>query len=176
MDCGNIKAAFRSIPGFPKPGIIFRDISPVLADPRLLRQAVDVMIEPYLGKNIKYVAAIDARGFILGGAVAILLNAGFIPIRKKGKLPYKTIDETYELEYGSAELSVHIDALGKGDTVLLIDDLLATGGTAGAGARLIEKLGGKIVGIEFLVELPDLKGRARLAGYPVRAAIAFEGE
>ncbi len=176
MDCSNLKAAMRSIPDFPKPGIIFRDITPVLADPRLLRQAVSVLIAPHRGRQIKFVAAIDARGFILGGAAAVELGAGFIPIRKKGKLPYKTIEESYDLEYGSATLTVHIDALQPGDNVLLMDDLLATGGTAAAAVRLLEKLGGKVAGVEFLVELPDLHGRAKLAGYPVRAAMAFEGD
>lgn len=176
MDYSKIKAAMRNIPGFPKPGIIFRDITPVLADPQLFKQAVAALVAPHVGKQIKYVAAIDARGFILGGAAALQLGAGFIPIRKKGKLPFDVIEESYDLEYGSATLTVHVDALQPGDKVLLIDDLLATGGTAAAAVRLLEKLGGVVAGVEFLVELTDLHGRTKLAGYPVRAAIAFEGE
>ncbi len=175
MDTSNLKAALRGIPDFPKPGILFWDITPILADPKLLRQAVTTMIEPYRSKKIKYVAAIDARGFIFGGAAAMELGAGFIPIRKTGKLPYKTVEETYDLEYGSSTLAVHMDAVEPGSSVLLMDDLLATGGTAVAAVRLLEKLGGKVVGVEFLVELAGLKGREKLPGYSVRAAVTLGG-
>lgn len=169
-----LKAAIRDVPDFPKAGIVFKDITPILAHPDLFRLAVDDLSERHLKQQIKAVAAIDARGFIFGAAVAQKLGAGFIPIRKKGKLPFKTIDESYELEYGAATLSVHVDALKKGDKILLVDDLLATGGTAAASVSLLEKLGAKIVGIEFLIELLSLKGREKLKKYPVNAVIAFD--
>lgn len=171
MKVDQLKAAIRDIPDFPQKGILFKDITPILLDPDLFTAAIDVLSERHQGKKIDAVAAIDARGFIFGGAVAQRLKVGFIPIRKKGKLPYKTIEESYDLEYGSATLSMHVDAIKKGDAVLLVDDLLATGGTASASAKLIEKLGGQIIEIEFLIELNALNGRAKLAGYPVFAAI-----
>ena len=170
---GRLKAAIRDVPDFPKPGIVFKDITPILGDPALFRLAVDTLAAPYAGKGIRKVAAIDARGFIFGAGVAARLGAGFVPVRKKGKLPYRTFEEACTLEYGEAVLAVHVDAFEKGEPVLLMDDLLATGGTAAAAARLVEKAGGKIVAIAFLVELAFLKGRARLAGYPVSTVIQF---
>ncbi|MBI2441608.1 MAG: adenine phosphoribosyltransferase [Lentisphaerae bacterium] len=175
MNCNALRKAVREIPDFPKKGILFRDITPILADAQLFRQSVAVLAERHLKDKPKAVAAIDARGFIFGAAVAHKLGVGFIPIRKKGKLPFKTLDESYDLEYGSATISVHADALKPGDRILIVDDLLATGGTAAACARLIERLGGKIVEIAFLIELAGLKGRAKLAGYPVFSAIIYEG-
>ena len=174
MNTDKLKSAIRNIPDFPEKGIIFRDITPVLANPQLFKMAVDVLSERHMGKDIKAVAAIDARGFIFGAAVALKLGTGFIPIRKKGKLPFATIDESYDLEYGSATLSVHVDALKRGDSVLIVDDLLATGGTAAASAKLIDRLGGKIVELTFLIELMSLKGCEKLTGYPVFSAIQFD--
>ncbi len=169
-----LKKAIRNIPDFPIKGVLFRDIAPILANPKLFKIAVDVLCDRHKGKDIRAVAAVDARGFIFGGAMARALKVGFIPIRKQGKLPFTTIEESYELEYGSATLAMHIDALQPGDTVLLVDDLLATGGTAAASARLIEKLGARIVEIAFLIELASLKGREKLTQYPVFTAITFE--
>lgn len=174
MDIDKLKSAIRDIPDFPKKGVVFKDITPILADPQLFKMAVDVLSERHIGKEIKAVAAVDARGFIFGAAVALKLDTGFIPIRKKGKLPFTTIDESYDLEYGSSTLSIHVDALNKGDSVLVVDDLLATGGTAAAATRLIDRLGGKIVEIEFLIELMFLKGREKLTGYPMFSAIQFD--
>jgi len=175
MNCDALKKAIREVPGFPKPGILFYDITPILADAKLFQQAIAVLAERHMRQKPKAVAAIDARGFIFGAAVAQKLGVGFIPIRKKGKLPFSTLDESYDLEYGSATISVHVDALKKGDTILIVDDLLATGGTAAASVRLIERLGGKIAEIAFLVELAGLQGRAKLAGHPVFSAIVYEG-
>ena len=175
MNCDALKKAIREVPDFPKPGILFYDITPILSDAKLFRQSIDVLCERHLKQKPKTVAAIDARGFIYGAAVAQKLGVGFIPIRKKGKLPFTTMDESYDLEYGSATISVHVDAVKKGDTILIVDDLLATGGTAAACARLIERLGGKIAEIAFLVELAGLKGRAKLTGHPVFSAIVYEG-
>ncbi|MBU4211951.1 MAG: adenine phosphoribosyltransferase [Verrucomicrobia bacterium] len=175
MNCDALKKSIREIPDFPQKGILFRDITPILADAKLFQQSIAVLCERHVKQKPKAVAAIDARGFIFGAAVALKLGVGFIPIRKKGKLPFTTLDESYDLEYGSATISVHVDALKKGDTILIVDDLLATGGTAAASARLIERLGGKIVEIAFLIELAGLKGRAKLTRYPVFSAIIYEG-
>lgn len=174
MIAERLKAAIRDIPDFPKQGILFRDITPILKDANLFRMAVEIFAERHAGNDIKAIAAIDARGFIFGAAAALSLNTGFIPIRKKGKLPFTTIDESYELEYGSATISLHVDALEKGDRILIVDDLLATGGTAAAAARLVERSGGEIVEIAFLVELASLRGRDKLKGHPVFSAISFE--
>jgi len=168
-----IKAAIRDVPDFPKKGIIFKDITPVLANQDLFKSTVDIFVKRHAGKGITKVAAIDARGFIFGGAVATGLGAGFVPIRKKGKLPWKTKEADYDLEYGSATIAVHMDAFKKGEKVLLVDDLLATGGTAAAAAGLIEAAGGKVVEADFLVELAFLNGRAKLSKYSVFAAIAY---
>lgn len=168
-----LKAAIRDVPDFPKPGILFKDITPLLGDPVLFREAVDLLANRHAGKGIRKVAVIDARGFLFGSAVAYRLGAGVVPIRKKGKLPYKTLEQSCELEYGTATLTVHVDAFEQGEPVLLVDDLLATGGTAEAAAALVEKAGGRIAEIDFLIELLFLKGRARIAKYPLYAAMAF---
>lgn len=173
MDIGKIKAAIRDVPDFPKPGIIFKDITPVLGDAKLFRAAVDIFVQRHRAKGIGKVAAIDARGFIFGAAVAQRLGVGFVPIRKKGKLPFKAYEQTYDLEYGSATIAVHVDAFKKGEKVLLLDDLLATGGTAAAAARLVEQAGGKITEVDFLIELLFLDGRKKLKGYKVFAPISY---
>ncbi len=170
-----LRQAVREIPDFPRKGILFRDITPILSDAALLREAVRLLGERHRARPPTAVAAIDARGFIFGGAVACDLGVGFIPIRKKGKLPFTTYDEPYALEYGTATLSLHADALRAGDRILIVDDLLATGGTAQASARLVERLGGQVVELAFLIELAGLKGRARLERYPVYAAITYPG-
>ncbi len=173
MSTDRIKAAIRDVPDFPKPGIIFKDITPILADPELFKATIDVFVDRHKSSGIRKVAAIDARGFIFGGAVAEKLGVGFVPIRKKGKLPYETIEETYDLEYGSATVALHTDAFAADEKVLLLDDLLATGGTAAAAAKLIEKAGGKVAEIDFLIELAFLNGREKLDGYEVFSAIVF---
>ncbi len=169
-----LKSAIRNIPDFPQKGVLFRDITPVLADAELFKMAVDIIANRYARRGVRVVAAVEARGFILGAAVACALNTGFVPIRKKGKLPFKTIDESCDLEYGSATLSIHMDAVEKGHRVLIVDDLLATGGTAAAAAKLIERLGGEIVEMAFLVELGVFHGRDKLKGRPVFSAIVFD--
>ena len=169
-----LQEAIRNIPDFPIPGVIFRDITPILRSPKLLQSAVDVLSARHKGKPLSAVAAVEARGFIFGGAVAHALQIGFIPIRKQGKLPFTTIEESYQLEYGSATLAMHTDALQPGESVLLVDDLLATGGTAQAAARMIEKLGGRIAEIAFLIELLPFQGRQKLLSYPIFSAITFE--
>jgi adenine phosphoribosyltransferase len=166
-----LKAAIRDIPDFPKPGILFKDITPILGDPALFREAVDLFRERHRDRGIRKVAAIDARGFIFGSALAYALGVGMVPIRKKGKLPYATYEETYDLEYGTATLTVHTDAFRPGEPVLLLDDLLATGGTAAASASLIERAGGVVAEINFLIELTFLEGRRKLMRHPVFAAI-----
>lgn len=172
-----LSAAIRSIPDYPKPGIIFRDITTLLGNPRAFRRAVDELVQPYAGTKIDKIAGMEARGFILGGAVAHQLSAGFVPIRKKGKLPYTTVEETYELEYGSATVELHTDAVKPGDRVLLVDDLIATGGTMMAGKKLLEKLGAQVVEGAAIVDLPELGGSARLrdAGLPLFTLIDFGG-
>jgi adenine phosphoribosyltransferase len=167
-----LAAAIRDVPDFPKPGILFKDITPILGNPELFREAVEIFVARHRGKGIGKLAAIDARGFIFGGAVAEKLGIGFVPIRKRGKLPYRTLEESYDLEYGSNTIAVHADAFRTGEKVVILDDLLATGGTALAAARLVERAGGKVAEIDFLIELTFLAGRAKLTGYPVFAAIA----
>jgi adenine phosphoribosyltransferase len=168
-----LRAAIRDVPDFPKPGILFKDITPILSDPALFRAAVGLFEARLKGRGIGKVAAIEARGFVFGAALADRLGVGFVPIRKKGKLPYKTFEESYDLEYGSATLAIHQDAFEAGEAVVLIDDLLATGGTAQASARLVEKAGGRVAEILFLVELAFLNGRSRLAGYPAFAPVVY---
>ena len=163
----------RDIPDFPRPGILFRDITPLLADPQAFPAAIDALCEPFDGAAVEYVAAVEARGFIFGAAAAARLRAGFIPIRKKGKLPCQTESATYELEYGIDTLEMHRDALRPGARVLMVDDLLATGGTMQAACQLVEKVGGQVVGVACLIELKALHGRERLAGYDVHAVIAY---
>ena len=172
-----VKDYIRTIPDFPHKGILFRDVTTLFADPRGFRMAVDQLLAPFAGRRIDQVVGLEARGFILGGAVAHQLSAGFVPVRKKGKLPAATMSEDYALEYGEATVEIHDDAIEPGQTVLIVDDLLATGGTAEAGIRLVERLGGNILGCAFVVDLPDLGGRKRLEalGMDVHALCAFEG-
>jgi adenine phosphoribosyltransferase len=172
-----VKDYIRTIVDFPHEGILFRDVTTLFADPRGFRMAVDQMLHPYAGQRIDAVVGLEARGFILGGAIAHQLGTGFVPIRKKGKLPGRTISQDYTLEYGEAIVEIHDDALEAGQRVLVVDDLLATGGTAEAGIKLVERLGGVIVGCAFIVDLPDLGGRKRLEalGMDVHALCDFEG-
>jgi adenine phosphoribosyltransferase len=172
-----LKDYIRTIPDYPKPGIQFRDITTLLSDAQGFRQAVDALVQPFAGKRITQVAGIESRGFILGGAVAHQLSAGFIPLRKKGKLPHATVSIAYSLEYGVDEMEIHRDAVTHGDKVLLIDDLIATGGTAEAACRLIKQLGAEIVAACFVIDLPELGGadKIRKLGIPVRSLIAFDG-
>ena len=172
-----VKDYIRTIVDFPHEGILFRDVTTLFADARGFRMAIDQLLSPYAGLAIDKVAGLEARGFILGGAVAHQLSKGFVPIRKKGKLPGRTIAQSYTLEYGKAVIEVHDDALQPGEKVLLVDDLLATGGTAEAGIRLIERLGGQVIGCAFVVDLPELGGRKRLEamGMDVHALCAFDG-
>ncbi len=174
----SLKSKIRNIPDFPKKGIIFRDITTLLQDPEGLRLTVDAFVERYKNMKIDVVAGIEARGFILGGALAYRLGLGFVPIRKKGKLPYKTVSYEYTLEYGTDTIEMHVDSVGKGQRVLVIDDLLATGGTSLAAAKLVEKLGGEVVELAFVVDLPDVGGRARIGreNYPLFALCQFEGD
>lgn len=172
-----VKDYIRTIVDFPHEGILFRDVTTLFADPRGFRMAIDQLLSPYAGMRIDKVTGLEARGFILGGAVAHQLSTGFVPIRKKGKLPGRTIAQDYKLEYGEAVVEVHDDAFLPGEKVLLVDDLLATGGTAEAGIKLIERLGAEVVACAFVVDLPDLGGRAKLEamGMDVHALCAFEG-
>lgn len=172
-----VKDYIRTIPDFPAPGIMFRDVTTLFGDARGFRMAVDQLLLPYSGTRIDKVVGLEARGFILGGAVAHQLSAGFVPIRKKGKLPGRTFEQAYKLEYGEAVMEVHDDALQPGEKVLLVDDLLATGGTAAAGLALIERLGGVVIGCAFVIDLPELGGRAHLEGLgqSVHALCAFDG-
>lgn len=167
----------RTIPDFPKEGILFRDVTTLFLDPRGFRLAVDQLLAPFVGTEITVVAGLEARGFILGGAVAHQLSLGFVPIRKAGKLPGATIKQDYSLEYGEATMELHEDAMVPGDKVLLVDDLLATGGTAEAGVKLIESVGAQVVGTAFVIDLPDLGGRNRIEslGLDVHALTTFPG-
>ncbi len=174
----NLKDTIRTIPDFPKPGIMYRDITTLLTSRRAFAQTVIEMSAPYQTKNIDNVAGIEARGFTVGGAIAYELQAGFVPIRKKGKLPYKTYAQDYDLEYGSDTLEIHADAIRGQEKVLLVDDLIATGGTAEAAVKLLRKAGANIVGAAFIVSLPDLGGVAKLVsmGIPVTVLVEYEGE
>jgi adenine phosphoribosyltransferase len=168
-----IERVIRNIPDFPKAGIQFKDITPVLADARLFSGTIDLLTGRFKPGSVDAVVGIDARGFIFAAAVAVKLNAGFVPVRKKGKLPYKTHEEDYALEYGTASVAIHVDALKPGARVLLVDDLLATGGTAAAAAALVKRLGAQILEISFLIELSFLHGRDKLKGYPVRSLVVY---
>lgn len=174
----DLKQTIRTIPDYPKPGIMFRDITTLLTDARGFRRAVDELVQPLAGTKIDKVAGIEARGFILGGAIAHQLSVGFLPIRKKGKLPYKTISEEYSLEYGVDEVEIHVDAVSKGERVLLVDDLIATGGTALAAIKLLERAGAEISMCSFVIDLPDLGGAQKLRdrGMSVTSLVEFEGE
>ena len=174
----NLKDLIRTIPDYPKDGVMFRDITTLMQHPVGFRRTVDELVHPFAGGDINRIAGIEARGFILGGAVAHQLSIGFIAVRKKGKLPWQTISVEYELEYGTDELEIHIDSIEKGDRILIIDDLIATGGTAIATTQLVRDAGGEVVGASFIVDLPDLGGRKRLEemGVPVRCLMEFEGD
>lgn len=171
-----LKEKIRSIPDFPVKNIVFRDITTLMQDAEAFQQACDFFYERYKDQNIDKVIGIDARGFIFGSVLAYQLKVGFVPVRKKGKLPYRTIKEEYELEYGKAVVEIHEDAIQKGEKVVIIDDLIATGGTVAAAVSLVERLGGEVVECAFLVELPGLNGRKKLIGKKVFAMIEFEGE
>ena len=172
----DLRSKIRSIPDFPKPGIMFRDITPLLEDPEALCEAVRRMAEPYEEATVDVVVGAESRGFIFGTGVALALGAGFVPVRKKGKLPAETVSATYELEYGTDTVEMHADAIRPEMRVLMVDDLLATGGTMAACCDMVEKAGGRIVGIEFLIELSFLAGRKKLEGYPVRSQIVYADE
>jgi adenine phosphoribosyltransferase len=169
--------SIRTIPDYPKPGILFRDITTLLGDARAFRRAVDELVQPWAGEKIEKVAGIEARGFILGGAVAHQLSAGFVPVRKKGKLPHLTVSIAYSLEYGVDQMEMHRDGVKPGERVILVDDLIATGGTAVGAVQLLRQLGADVVAACFVIDLPDLGGAKKLAdmNVPVRALMAFEG-
>jgi adenine phosphoribosyltransferase len=171
------KTVIRTIPDYPKKGIMFRDITTLLGNPRAFRRAVDELVQPHAGAKIDAVAGLEARGFILGGAVAHQLCVGFVPVRKKGKLPHTVIGEDYALEYGTDRVEIHTDAIKPGDQVLLVDDLIATGGTAMAGIKLLERAGAKVIGCSFVIDLPELGGseKLRALGMKVSSLVAFEG-
>ena len=173
----DLQSSIRAIPDYPKPGIVFRDITTLLGNARAFRRAVDELVQPWAGMKIDRVAGIEARGFILGGAVAHQVSAGFVPIRKKGKLPHKRVSIAYSLEYGLDEMEVHEDAVEKGDRVILVDDLIATGGTAEGAVKLLRQLGAQVLAACFIIDLPDLGGAAKLRqlDVPVRTLISFEG-
>ena len=173
----SVQDYIRTIPDFPHEGIMFRDVTTLFADPRGFRMAIDQMLQPFAGVKIDKVVGLEARGFIMGGAIAHQLSIGFVPIRKKGKLPGKTISQDYTLEYGQATMEIHTDAIQPGEKVLVVDDLLATGGTAEAGIKLLQKLGAEIVSTSFIIDLPDLGGRKKLEAMSMDVQIlcAFEG-
>jgi adenine phosphoribosyltransferase len=173
----DLKAAIRTIPDYPKPGIMFRDITTLLGNARAFRRAVDELVQPWAGSKIDKVAGIEARGFILGGAVAHQVSAGFVPIRKKGKLPHTTVRIAYSLEYGLDEMEMHEDAVERGDRVILVDDLIATGGTAEGAVKLLRQLGADVLAACFIVDLPELGGadKLRKLDVPVRTLLSFEG-
>ncbi len=176
MKLMDLKKSVRSIVDWPIQGVIFRDLTTLMKDPVALKESCDIFYERYRDKKIDKIVGIDARGFVFGAVLAYKLGIGFIPVRKKGKLPHFTIEETYTLEYGSGTLEIHHDAISDGERVVIIDDLIATGGTIGATVKLVEQLGGEIVECAFLIELPDLKGRAQVAGCPIFAIMEFDGE
>ena len=173
MSIEQIKAAIRDVPDFPKAGILFKDIMPVMEDAALFKETIDLFVDRYKDQGIQKVAGVEARGFLFAAAIAYQIGAGVVTIRKKGKLPYKLIEETYELEYGTATLAIQKDAIAPGEKILLVDDLLAIGGTAAASIKLINELGGDIVEAAFLIELGFLNGRDKLTGYSVYSPIIF---
>ena len=168
-----LRAAIRDVPDFPKPGIIFKDITPILGNGKLFRMAVEAFLEKCRGKQIDKIVGIDARGFLFGSAVAYDLGVGFVPLRKKGRLPYKTESAKYSLEYGEAEMELHVDAIERGEKIVLIDDLLATGGTSASAATLIRKVGGELLEAQFLIELEFLHGRQKLESTPVVSFLKY---
>jgi len=173
----DLKSAIRTIPDYPKPGVMFRDITTLLGNARAFRRAVDELVQPFAGSKIDKVAGIEARGFILGGAVAHQVSAGFVPIRKKGKLPHATVRIAYSLEYGLDEMEMHEDAIAPGERVILIDDLIATGGTAEGAVKLLRQIGAEVIAACFIIDLPDLGGAAKLRklDVPVRTLMSFDG-
>jgi adenine phosphoribosyltransferase len=173
----DLKAAIRTIPDYPKPGILFRDITTLLGDARAFRRAVDELVQPWAGGKIDKVAGIEARGFILGGAIAHQVSCGFVPIRKKGKLPFKRVTIGYSLEYGIDEMEMHEDAVAKGERVILVDDLVATGGTAEAAVKLLQQMGANVLAACFVIDLPELGGAKKIEalGVPVRTLVSFDG-
>ena len=173
-----LEAAIRTIADYPKPGILFRDITTLLGDASAFRRAVDELVHPYAGTKIDKIAGVEARGFILGGAMSHQLSAGFVPIRKKGKLPHETVRIAYSLEYGVDEMEMHKDAVAPGEKVILVDDLIATGGTAEGAVKLLQRMGADVVAACFVIDLPDLGGRAKIEALnvPVRTLIEFEGD
>jgi adenine phosphoribosyltransferase len=173
VSSADIAAAIRDIPDFPKPGIVFKDITPVLQDARLFAGAIDLLADGYQPGSVDFVVGIDARGFIFASCVALKLGAGFVPVRKKGKLPFDTHEESYDLEYGSNTVAIHTDAVHQGSRVLLVDDLLATGGTAGAAWSLLQRLGANVLEARFLIELKFLNGRAKLPGLKVNGLVEY---
>ncbi len=172
----DLKTTIRSIPGWPIEGVIFRDLTTLMQDPLAFRESCDILYRRYADIQIDKIVAIDARGFVFGAVLAYKLGVGLVPVRKKGKLPFKTIEETYTLEYGEGVLQIHEDAISPGEKVLVVDDLIATGGTIGAAVNLVKKMGGEIIECAFIVELPDLNGRQMIKGCKVFAIIEFEGE
>ena len=172
----NLKETIRSIPGWPIKGVIFRDLTTLMQDPKAYREACDILYERYKDMGIDKIVGIDARGFVFGAVLAYKLGIGFVPVRKKGKLPWKTIQETYSLEYGEDTLEIHEDAVEKGEKIVIVDDLIATGGTVGATVKLVKKLGADIIECAFIVELPDLKGRDQIQNCKVFAITEFEGD
>ena len=173
LRCVEVQSYIRAIPDFPLPGILFRDITPLLKDKQGFKAAIDLFVDAYRGKSIDYVVGIEARGYMLGAPLAYAIGAGFVPVRKPGKLPYSKLSESYALEYGTNSLEIHEDALGNGDRVLVVDDLLATGGTAAATRRLLERLGAHVEGFAFLIELKSLRGRDALQGVDVTTFIEY---
>ena len=172
----DLKETIRSIPGWPIEGVIFRDLTTLMQDPEAFRESCDILYDRYKSQAIDKIVGIDARGFVFGAVLAYKLGIGFVPVRKKGKLPYKTIQESYSLEYGQDTLEIHEDAIAKGERVVIVDDLIATGGTVGATVKLVGKLGAQLVECAFVVELPDLKGRDQIPGCKVFAITQFEGD
>lgn len=173
----DFKTVIRTIPDYPKAGVMFRDVTTLFGNPRAFRRAVDELVQPYAGVRIDKVAGIEARGFILGGAVAHQLSTGFVPVRKKGKLPFTTLGEDYDLEYGKDRVEIHVDAVKQGDHVVIVDDLIATGGTCFAALRLLERAGARVIGCCFVIDLPELGGAAKIRalGKEVTTLVAFEG-
>jgi adenine phosphoribosyltransferase len=174
--CEYIKNKVRSIPNWPIKGVIFRDITTLLQDPKAFKEICQIFFNRYVNEKVDKIVGIDARGFLFGSVLAVELGIGFVPIRKKGKLPYKTISESYTLEYGEETIEIHEDAIDRGDRIVIIDDLMATGGTIAASAALVEKLGGDILECAFVIELPDLKGREKMGDRNLFAILEFEGE
>ena len=172
----DLAACIRDIPDFPKEGILFKDITTLLKDAAAFKESIDQFTAKYKDKAIDVVIGVESRGFIFGAVLAYKLNVGFIPVRKKGKLPYKTIGAAYTLEYGDNEVEMHEDAIEKGEKIIIVDDLIATGGTIAAAAKLVEKLGGEILELAFIIELPDLHGREKIEGYKIFTLTEFEGE